>query len=150
MSQSLAKILVHVIFSTKQRHPYLAPESRPELHRYMATVLKSLESTAIVINALDDHVHILYRLSKNGAICDVVQEIKTSTSKWLKTKGAGLEKFQWQSGYGAFSVSPSQAESVCRYIENQVVHHRKVSFQEEFRRFLVNCDVDFDERYVWD
>lgn len=150
MSQSLAKILVHVIFSTKQRHPYLVPEIRPELHRYMATVLKGLESTAIVINAVDDHVHILCRLSKNRAICDVVQEIKTSTSKWLKTKGGGLSKFQWQSGYGAFSVSPSQAESVRRYIENQEVHHRSVSFQDEFREFLVNCDVDFDERYVWD
>lgn len=150
MGQSLAQILVHIIFSTKERYPFLAPNIRPEVHAYAATVLKKLDSPAITINSVEDHIHLLCRLSKNHPICDLLQELKTSTSKWLKTKGGALSRFRWQNGYGAFSVSPSQALSVRRYIENQEKHHRRVSFQEEFRTFLRRHGVEFDERYVWD
>ena len=111
MAQSLTQILVHIIFSTKERYPFLVPEVRPELHAYGATVLRGLDSPAIVINSVEDHVHVFCRLSKTHALCDVIQELKTSTSKWLKTKGGILTKFHWQNGYGAFSVSPSQAGS---------------------------------------
>jgi len=128
MAQTLAQILVHLIFSTKERYPFLYAEVRPELHSYAASVLKELDSPAIVINSVADHMHILCRLSKNRAVCDVVQEIKTSTSKWLKTKGEMLAKFQWQNGYGVFSVSPSQVDSVRQYIQGQEEHHRRVSF----------------------
>jgi len=135
---------------TKERYPFLDPPIRAELHRYMATVLDGVASPAILINSVADHVHVLCRLSKNHAVCDVVREIKTSTSKWLKTKRGTLAKFRWQNGYGAFSVSPSQMASVRRYIESQEAHHRTVSFHDEFRRFLARYGVEFDERYVWD
>lgn len=150
MAQSLAQILIHVIFSTKDRYPFLRPEIRAELHAYAATVLQGMGSPAILISSVDDHVHVLCRLSKNHAVCDVIREIKTTTSKWLKTKGGNLAKFGWQNGYGAFSVSPSQVATVRHYIENQEAHHRKVSFQDEFRNFLRKYGVEFDERYVWD
>ena len=150
MAQSLSRILIHVIFSTKERYPYLEPAVRPELHAYAATVLKGFDSPAILINSVEDHIHILCRLSKNHPVCNLVQEVKTSTSKWLKTKGGILTKFHWQNGYGAFSVSPSQAASVRRYIENQETHHRTATFQEELRGFLTRHEVDSDERHVWD
>jgi REP element-mobilizing transposase RayT len=149
MAQSLAKILIHVVFSTKERHPFLVAEVRPVLHAYMAAVLKGIDSPALIINSVSDHLHLLCRMSKNVRVCDLVEEIKTSTSKWLKTQDRSLTKFAWQNGYGAFSVSPSQVESVRRYIERQETHHRRVSFQDEFRRLLAKHGVEFDERYVW-
>ncbi|MHC4696092.1 MAG: IS200/IS605 family transposase [Planctomycetota bacterium] len=150
MAQSLAQILIHVVFSTKARYPYLRADVRPELHAYTATVLKSLDSPVILVNSVDDHAHVLCHLSKNNAACDLIQKVKTSTSKWLKTKGGILTKFRWQNGYGAFSVSPSQADSVRKYIEDQEIHHRKVSFQDEFRRLISGHGLELDERYVWD
>lgn len=150
MAQSLAQILVHVIFSTKDRYPFLAPEIRSELHAYSATVLAENDCQANQMNSLQDHVHVLCRLSKTLTIADLVKELKVSTSKWIKTKGGMLAKFQWQSGYGAFSVSPSQVAAVRRYIQNQEEHHRRVTFQDEFREFLRRHELEFDERYVWD
>ena len=149
MAQSLAKILIHVVFSTKERYPYLQSDLRPELHAYSATVLKGLESPAILVNSVDDHMHLLCHLSKNHAVCDLIQKVKTSTSKWLKTKGGVLAKFRWQNGYGVFSVSPSQVDPVRKYIEDQEIHHRKVSFQDEFRGLLSRHDLQLDERYAW-
>lgn len=151
MPQSLAQVLVHIIFSTKDRHPFLtSSELRTELHAYAATVLNALDSPPITINTVDDHLHALVRLSRTHALCEVIQELKTSTSKWLKTKDGMLTKFGWQGGYGAFSVSPSQSDSVRRYIENQEEHHRSIGFQDELRKFLQRHGVEFDERYVWD
>ena len=149
MAQSLAQILIHVVFSTKERYPYLQTDVRPELHAYAATVLEALESPAMLINSVDDHVHSLCHLSRNHAVCRVIQKVKTSTSKWLKTKRGMLSKFGWQNGYGAFSVSPSQVASVRSYIEAQQSHHRTVSFQEELRGLLAKHGLEFDERYVW-
>ena len=149
MPQSLANILIHLIFSTKERYPFLTPEIRPQLHAYAGTVLNGLDSPAIIINSVDDHVHALMRLSKNHAVCDVVQDLKTSTSKWLKTRGGVLSKLAWQNGYGAFSVSSSQVGSVRGYIADQEMHHKKVTFQEEFRGFLTRHGIEFDERSVW-
>ena len=102
MGQSLSQILVHIVFSTKERYPYLTPEIRPELHAYMATALQTCESPALVINSMPDHVHILCQLSRKHAVCDVIEEIKKASSKWLKTKGGRLEKFYWQVGTGRF------------------------------------------------
>jgi len=149
MAQSLTQILIHLIFSTKERYPFLTSNIRPELHACAATVLQHLESPAILINSVDDHAHILLRLSKKHAACDVVQETKTSTSKWLKTKGGILTKFVWQNGYGAFSVSSSKLDSARHYVANQHVHHQTVTFQDEFRGFLAKHGIEFDERYVW-
>lgn len=141
---------MHIIFSTKDRYLFLQNDCREELHAYTATIFQRMESPAIVINSVADHMHVLCRLSKNRALCDVIQEVKCSTSKWLKTKGSILSKFGWQNGYGGFSVSPSKASSVRRYIDEQEEHHRTVTFQDEFRSFLTKYEIEFDERYVWD
>ncbi len=117
---------------------------------FLSSKSRALDSTAILIGGEEDHVHILCRLSRNRAIADIVKTVKMSTSKWLKTKGVMLSKLQWQSGYGAFSVSASQVASIVDYIKNQEEHHRDVSFEDEFRRLLEKHGVAFDERYVWD
>jgi len=148
--QSLAQVLVHLIFSTKNREPFLSDDIRPELHPYMATVLKSRESPAILINSVEDHAHVLFHLSKNHALCDVIEGVKKDSSKWIKTKGRTFRNFHWQSGYGAFSVSQSNVAQVVKYSEEQKKHHRRRTFQEEFRAFLKRYQVPYDERYVWD
>ena len=150
MPQSLAQILIHLIFSTKSREPFLSDDIRRELHPYMATILKGMDSSAILINSVTDHAHVLFHLSKNHALCDVIETLKKDSSKWIKTKGRAYRNFHWQSGYGAFSVSQSNVAKVVEYIENQREHHRRRTFQEEFRAFLKRYQVRYDERYVWD
>ncbi len=151
MSQSLAKVYIHIIFSTKQRQPFLANKSlRSEMHAYLGGACKNLDSLVITVGGVADHVHILCCLSKNISIADLVGEIKRSSSKWIKTKDLILRKFAWQSGYGVFSVSQSQVEQVRVYILNQEKHHRRKLFQDEFREFLERYQTEYNERYVWD
>ncbi len=151
MSQSLAQNLVHlIIFSTKQRKTYLHTEIRPEVNSYLAGILRNLESLAILVNCVTDHVHILFALSKNLALSKVVEEVKKSSSKWIKTQRASLHDFHWQNGYAAFSVSQSVCPKVRDYIEQQELHHQKKSFQEELREFFNRHGIKYDERYVWD
>jgi REP element-mobilizing transposase RayT len=150
MPQSLAQIYVHIIFSTKDRHPFLGPEIRAELFPYTATILRNLECYPVEIGGVEDHLHILCSLSKNLAVKELIEKVKTPTSKWLKPKSRTLQKFHWQSGYGAFSVSASQLEAVTTYVRGQELHHRKIGFQDEFRKFLKRYKIEYDERYVWD
>jgi len=150
MPQSLANVLVHIIFSTKGRQPILAKALRPELEAYLAGILGNLDCPAVRVGAMPDHVHFLCRLSRNLAIAKVVEEVKKGSSKWMKTKAAALRNFHWQNGYGAFSVSPSEAEAVAQYVANQEEHHQRVTFQEEYRALLEKHGLEFDERYVWD
>ena len=149
MPQSLAKILVHIVFSTKFRTPVLNADVGRELHAYLAGILKQCNSPAIRIGGTADHVHILCNLSRTLALANVVEEIKTGSSKWLKTKGPEFRTFHWQNGYGAFSVSQSAVDAVVRYIDNQE-DHRRQSFQDEYRALLERYQVAYDERYVWD
>lgn len=148
MSQSLANILIHAIWSTKERRPFITDDRRVGLHGYMAGILKNLESPAFIINSVNDHVHVLSQLSKNIAACKLVEEVKKSSSKWMKTQGVQL--FAWQSGYGVFSVSQSNVAVVRKYIEGQAEHHKKQDFTTEFRAFCKRHNVSIDERYVWD
>ena len=150
MGQSLAKNLLHLVFSTKHRVPVLTDTIRPELHRYAAGILADLESPALAINSVADHSHILFSLSKNRALADVIMEVKRGSSKWLKTKGAEFAEFHWQNGYGAFSVSQSSVADVVDYIAKQAEHHRRLTFQDELRKILLRHEQEFDERYVWD
>lgn len=149
MPQSLAKNLVHLIFSTKNRAPVLNDIVREALHAYVAGILNDLASPALLINSVSDHLHVLFNLNKNTALTHVVMEVKRGSSKWLKTPGANFTEFHWQNGYGAFSVGESAVETVKHYIANQQDHHRRVTFQEEFRAFLNRYKIEFDERYVW-
>jgi len=150
MPQSLARILVHLIFSTKNREPFLSLDLQAELHPYLTTVLNNDGCPALEVGGVEDHVHLLFGLSRTLTIAQVVENVKTSSSKWIKTKEASLSCFHWQTGYGAFSVSQSNATAVVRYIQNQAEHHRKESFQSEFRKFLERYQIPYDERYVWD
>ena len=149
MPQSLSSILIHLIFSTKNREPFLTPEIDAELYPYMATILKAMKSPALIINGTD-HIHALLSLSRVVTIAALVEEVKTESSKWIKTKGREFRNFYWQSGYGAFSISQSQVPTVKRYIGRQKEHHRRVTFQDEYRKFLKLYEVEYDERYVWD
>ena len=151
MPQSLAKIYVHIVFSTTNRFPFLrSPDLRKEMHAYLGGTLNELDCPTLTDGGPADHVHILCLLSRNIPVSEVIGKVKRSSSKWVKTKGASLRKFSWQNGYGVFSVSQSQVERVRHYIRKQEEHHRKKSFQDEFREFLKSYQVDFDERYVWD
>jgi len=148
MPQSLANILVHVVWSTKERRPLVTDGVRTGLHSYMAGILKNIESPALIINSVNDQVHILCQLSKNLAACKLVEEVKKSSSKWMKEQGA--KDFAWQNGYGVFSVSQSKMDGVRDYIEGQAEHHKKRDFKDEFREFCKKYNVTIDERYVWD
>ncbi len=151
MPQSLAKILVHVVFSTKDRRPFLRDQPlREELHRYLGGILTQLDCQPIIVGGVADHVHLLATLSRTGTAADLVKEVKRGSSLWLKTKDPELKDFAWQSGYGIFSVGFSQVETVRGYIAGQEAHHRQISFQDELREFLKRYEIGFDERYVWD
>jgi len=150
MPQSLAKLLVHLIYSTKHRERILTDNIPEELHRYTAGILKKYESPAILINSVEDHVHILFSQSRNHSLADLVEQAKKGTSKWLKTKGRAFARFHWQNGYGAFSVSQSNVKKVTAYIQRQKEHHKRQSFQDEFRALLKRHEIEFEERYVWD
>jgi putative transposase len=151
MPQSLSKILVHVVFSTKERRPFLRDKAlREELHRYLGGILVNHDCQPLIVGGVEDHVHILSTLSRTVTAAEMVKELKRSSSLWLKTKSADLRDFAWQNGYGIFSIGFSQIEAARTYIARQEEHHRKVSFQDEFREFLCKYEIEFDERYVWD
>jgi REP element-mobilizing transposase RayT len=150
MPQSLARLHVHLIFSTKNRERVLHDAIRDALHAYMATVLQNLDCPPVLINSVEDHVHVLFELGRTVAISRAVEEVKKASSKWIKTQGTEFAGFAWQAGYGAFAVSESNVAAVREYIANQGEHHRRKSFQEEYRAFLERHRVVFDERYVWD
>ena len=151
MSQSLSQNYQHIVFSTKLRQPFLRDEAvRKEMHAYLGGVCRNKESPSLVIGGIEDHVHILCRLSQDLAIKDFVRELKRESSKWVKTKAEECQRFYWQNGYGAFSVSPSHVKDLRRYIEGQQEHHREESFQDEFRRILRKYGLGWDEEQVWD
>jgi hypothetical protein len=116
----------------------------------MATIFRGLKSPSLTIDGTTDHVHILFSLSRVIKIADLVEEVKTESSKWIKTKGPEFRNFHWQRGYGAFSIGQSQVPALKRYIARQKVHHQRVTFQDEYRKFLERYGIDYDERYVWD
>jgi REP element-mobilizing transposase RayT len=150
MAQSLASLHIHLIFSTKNREALLSENIRSDLHAYMATVLKNVGCPALLINSREDHVHLLFDLGRTISSSTAVEEVKKTSSKWIKTKGTSFFMFAWQAGYGAFAVSESNVAEVRAYIANQAEHHRKRSFQEEYRSFLDRHGIAYDERYVWD
>ena len=150
MPQSLARVHIHLIFSTKNRERIISDRVRESLHAYMATVLQNLGCPPVLINSVEDHVHILFELARTVAVSSAVEDVKKASSKWIKTQGGEFAGFAWQAGYGAFAVSESNVPAVREYVANQQEHHRKKSFQEEYRAFLERHRIAFDERYVWD
>ncbi len=150
MAQSLSKILLHIIFSTKDRYPFLNDtETRAQLHAYMAGICQQQKSPALLVGGVADHVHLLCRLNRTSCAADLVKETKRSSSLWIGEKGGILAKFAWQAGYGAFSIGQSQVDELIRYIRSQEAHHQRLSFQEEYREFLRRYEIEYDEQYVW-
>jgi len=151
MPQSLAQIYLHVVHSTKERRRYLQdPALRDELHNYLGGICRNLGCPSLVVGGVEDHVHILCRFSRTITVASLLAELKRESSKWVKTRSRELFDFHWQDGYGAFSASPGDVEGLREYIRTQEEHHKKESFQVEFRRLLQAHGIEWDERYVWD
>ncbi len=150
MPQSLSKVILHIVFSTKNREPWLDSHVRPRMHAYLATICRDVAAEVVRVGGVGDHVHIVTTLPRTVSQAELVERIKKVSSKWIKTLDARSRGFFWQRGYGAFSVSPNQIEAVLQYVEAQEEHHRTRTFQEEYCELLRKHGVDFDERYVWD
>jgi len=151
MPQSLSKVFIHVVFSTRDRTPFMMNEDfRNRIHAFLGGICKQQGCLPIKVGGVADHVHILATLSRTIPQADLVKELKRASSIWIKDLDLSLGKFAWQSGYGVFSVGRSQIDEVVNYIEGQEEHHRTASFQDEYRVFLEKYGVDYDERYVWD
>ena len=150
MAHTFTSLLVHVIFSTKDRHPHLDASVRDRLFPYMGGILRETGATALAINGVADHVHGLVAVPAASSVSDLMRVVKTNSSKWVHEQWPRLRGFAWQTGYGAFSVSRSHADDVERYIARQEEHHRTMTFQEEYVAFLKRHGIAYDERYVWE
>jgi putative transposase len=149
MSQSLSYLLLHIIFSTKDREPLITTAIRSDLHGYLAVACRNMGCECYRVGGMADHVHLALQLSRTVTVAKCVETLKTSSTKWLKTQSPALAKFAWQSGYGAFSVGAANLQNVVQYIENQETHHAKRTFQDELRLFLKEYGIEYDERYLW-
>lgn len=146
MSQSLTKIYIHLVFSTKDRYPFILKEWKEPLHHYIGGILHELDSTSICIGGTFEHIHILFTQSKTKSLTDIIRTVKSNSSKWMQNQGCN--KFGWQNGYAAFSVSASRTDAVRTYIENQEEHHRKVTFADEVKSLCKAYKIDsYDEKY---
>jgi putative transposase len=150
MGQSLVKNYLHIVFSTKHRQKLISSAVEKELFAYMARICRRLECIPLKIGGYEDHVHILCTLSKKIALMKLLEEVKSHSSKWIKSMDAALQHFYWQDGYGAFSVNPADVQAVINYIACQRQHHQAGGFQDEYRGLLNKYEVEYDERYVWD
>ena len=151
MPQSLTQIYLHIVFSTKDRTPFLTDkEFRGRAHRYLAGICKNLDCPSLIVGGVEDHVHVLCRFAKTIEVATLLRELKRDSSKWVKAEQPRLAEFHWQAGYGAFSISPSHVDALKEYVQNQEQHHRRESFQDEFRRLCKKYGIEIDERYAWD
>ncbi|MCI5165689.1 MAG: IS200/IS605 family transposase [Candidatus Electrothrix sp. GM3_4] len=151
MPQSLAKIYLHLIFSTKDRMPFLVDKKvREETHAYLFGACREFGVPPVIVGGVADHVHLACSMSRTLTVADLVRDIKRTSSNWLKHQSEDTVNFHWQSGYGVFSVSPSHVDALKEYILRQEKHHRDFSFQDEFRHIAQKYGVEYDERYMWD
>jgi REP element-mobilizing transposase RayT len=147
MAQSLGNLVMHLIFSTKERMPLIKPDLRAGLFAYLGGIVQGMRGAVIIVNGTEDHVHMLIRIRPTQSVAEIMRVVKTNSSAWAHEHGH--KHFAWQAGYGAFSVSESNVKAVTKYIANQEEHHKKRSFQEEFVAFLKKNNVEYDERYIW-
>ena len=148
MPQSLSRVLIHLVFGTRNREPFIAADHRDRTFAYLAGTLNAIDCPVVTVGGVADHVHLLFVLARTLPLSKAVEEVKKESSKWAK--GHVHPGFYWQNGYGAFSVSAEDEDAVTAYVANQEAHHREVGFQEEFREFLRMHRIEWDERYVWD
>ena len=149
MGHTYTNLLTHIVFSTKDRLPYLRTERQDDVFAYMGGIVREMKGSAININGVEDHVHMLVRLPASLATAKAVETVKTNSSRWIHEWRILHRTFAWQGGYAAFSVSESRADEVAQYITNQAEHHRKTTFQEELIAFLKRARIPYDERYLW-
>ena len=149
MAQTLVSLLVHLVFSTKDRVPLITPDVEPELFAYIGGILKNNESRLLAAGGTSDHVHLVVSQSKNLALSQLLKDVKKSSSSWIKTKGTSFRNFHWQDGYGAFSMGASEVPALKRYIATQKEHHRRRTFKEELLQLLEEYGIEYDERYLW-
>jgi len=150
MPQSLSNVLLHIVFSTKEREPWLDVEARARVHAYLGTICRDIGSMFVHVGGVSDHVHIVSTLPRTMSQAELVERIKKTSSKWMKDLDVRYRGFSWQRGYAAFSISPSKLAAVLKYVNDQQEHHRTHTFQEEYRDLLRRHRVEFDERYLWD
>jgi REP element-mobilizing transposase RayT len=150
MPQSIAYNYSHITFSTKARYPFIDENIQDELFQYIGGICKKMDFNPVIVGGYKDHIHILCVLSRKIALMKLIEEIKSHSSKWIKTKGEKYQNFYWQRGYASFSVRPSEIDVVIRYIENQAQHHKKKTFQEEYLEVLNKYNAEYDEKYLWD
>jgi putative transposase len=150
VAQSLADVILHFVFSTKERNLWIQSNIEEELYQYMSGVCRNLNSPVIKINGVEDHIHILLHLGKTIPISKLISEMKSSSSRWIKTKGDHYRDFAWQGGYGGFSVSRPNLEGAKKYLASQKEHHKTVTFKEEFLTMLQRSQIPYDEKYLWD
>ena len=141
---------MHLIFSTKHRSPFIRAPLDNELYAYLAGVCNNLGCHALIVGGYTDHVHMLCLVSPKVALMKLLQDVKSNSSRWMKTKDEWVKNFYWQDGYGAFSVNPLEVDAVIGYITNQHDHHQRFTFQDEYRAFLKKYKVAYDEKYIWD
>lgn len=150
MPQSFHILSAHIVFSTKERRPWLHDIARPRVWAYLSGILQKMDCHAITVGGVADHTHILCNLPKKHATALLMEELKRDSSKWIKQEFSDLQDFHWQTGYGLFSVSPAHREAVRHYILKQEEHHRKEDFKTEYLRVLKKYQSPYDERYLWD
>ncbi len=149
MASTLTNLVYHIIFSTKNRKPMLIPELQEELYHYIGGIVKGEGGLLLQIGGMPDHVHLAIKLKPVHSLSEVMQKVKGNSSKWINEQKRLTNKFSWQSGYGAFTVSESQIPTVIQYIKNQETHHEVLSFQDEFIRILERHQVEYDAQYLW-
>src|SRR5690606_1424276 len=150
MAQSIAYNYSHIVFSTKYRYPFIDDEIKDELFRYIGGLCKKLDFNPVIVGGYRDHIHILCVLSRKVALMDFMENVKSNSSKWMKTNGEKYLNFYWQRGYGSFSVNPAEIDVVKNYIKNQEAHHNRKTYKQEYLGFLKKYNVEYDERYLWD
>ncbi len=149
MAQTLVSLYVHIVFSTKNRVDMIQTDVEEELWAYIGGILKNNKSRLLASNGTENHIHLLISLGKTIALSELVGDIKRDSSKWIKTFSEHYQNFQWQDGYGAFSVGYTQIADVKTYIANQKIHHAETTFEDELRYFLNKYEVEYDENYIW-
>ena len=149
MATSLVKVLIHLVWSTKERVPFIDAALQAELYPYMSAIIRHQGGIPLALGGMPDHVHILFRLKADTRLSDLLRDLKAGSSKWVHEKKDPMPEFKWQTGYAAFSVSPSNEAKVKAYILNQEAHHRKKSFQEELIELLDKHGVEYDPKYIF-
>ena len=150
VSQSLANILVHLVFSTKNRTAWIADNWRDDLHGYIGGIIRRHGSDLLAAGSVEDHIHLMFPMPRTVSVSELVREIKSGSTRWVHDSTSRPQDFRWQSGYGIFSLSPSHKEAVEKYIASQREHHKTTTFQEEYRKLLAKYGLAHDEKYVWD